>query len=129
MIAGIIDLFTKGNIDFFDKAFQQFLLPRVLLLGTIILFTFLSILMELTGFAVGPSAVSWLILLGGWSLGILLAIPSSFYNRRTMQAVAHIPKAVIVMFATLFKLKGANKKFIHTPHSATSGDIRPGEQT
>ncbi len=128
-LAGIIDLFTKGNIDFFDKAFQQFLLPRVLLLGTIILFTFLSIITELAGFAIGPSAISWLILLGGWCLGILLAIPASFYNKRTMQAIAQLPKAVMVMFATLFKLRGANKKFIHTPHSAMSADIRPDDQS
>lgn len=127
-VAGIVELFTKGNIDFFDKAFQQFLPPRILLLGTIILFTTFSIAFALTGLAIGPSAISWLILLGGWSLGILLAIPSSFYNKRSMRAVAQLPKAILVMFATLFKLRGANKKFIHTPHNALFTDIHPDDQ-
>jgi hypothetical protein len=29
-----------------------------------------------------------------------------------------MPGTVFLMFAAMFKLKGANKKFIHTPHTA-----------
>jgi cellulose synthase/poly-beta-1,6-N-acetylglucosamine synthase-like glycosyltransferase len=124
-LAGIIDLITKGNIDFFDKAFQQFLLPRVILLGSLILFTGLSVISSIAGIAIGPSPNQWLLLLVGWSAGILLAIPNNYLNKKTFKAIAQLPKAILVMFATLFKLKGANKKFIHTPHRNITSKNNP----
>lgn len=124
-VAGIVDLFTKGNIDFFDKAFQQFLMPRVMLLGSLILFSVLSVLSTIAGLDIGPSLSQWILLLAGWSLGIILAIPNAYLNKKTFNAVAQLPKAILVMFATLFKLKGANKKFIHTPHRNISTEINP----
>lgn len=115
-LAGISDLFLKGNIDFFDKAFQQVLMPRVMLLGTLIIFTGISLAFKITGLIAGPSFESWLILLASWALGILLGIPAEYYNRKTLKAIMQLPKAVFIMFATVLKLKGANKTFIHTPH-------------
>lgn len=127
-LAGISDLFLKGNIDFFDKAFQQFLMPRVMLLGTLIIFTGISLVFKITGLVAGPSFESWLILLACWALGILLAIPSDYYNRKTLKAVLQLPKAVIIMFATVLKLKGANKTFIHTPHRVMPSEPGPEER-
>jgi hypothetical protein len=49
-------------------------------------------------------------------IAFLLAIPSKFYNARTLKAVMSLPKGFLLMFLSLFKLKGANKKFIHTQH-------------
>ena len=45
-----------------------------------------------------------------------LAIPPKSYNKQTFFALLSLPKAFISMFVSLFKLKGANKKFIHTQH-------------
>jgi hypothetical protein len=46
------------------------------------------------------------------------SVPSSFYNKKTLSAIIHLPKAFFIMFLTLFKLRGANKSFIHTPHTS-----------
>jgi hypothetical protein len=51
-------------------------------------------------------------------VAFLLSIPSKFYNKQTFKALLTLPKAFISMFLSLFKLKGANKKFIHTQHGA-----------
>jgi hypothetical protein len=38
------------------------------------------------------------------------------YGQRTIYG-STLPKAIGVMLVAMFKLKGANDKFIHTPHS------------
>ncbi|MAX81060.1 MAG: hypothetical protein CL843_12915 [Crocinitomicaceae bacterium] len=100
----------KGNLDYFDKMIQMILFPRLLLIGSLFLLTALSFLLQLYPFI-------WLgtFLLALFSL--LISMPRAYYSKRTLLAVLHIPKAFFLMFATLFKLKGANKKFIHTEHS------------
>lgn len=120
---GFAHLVSKGNFDFFDKAFQQILLPRVLLMGTTFWMAFVGIVAALGGLELFPGVLLWLALPAVTVLGILLAVPNHFYNRKTLQAVMDLPKAMILMFLTLFKLKGANKSFIHTPHSARGADI------
>ena len=48
-----------------------------------------------------------------------LAIPAKLYNREMFRSVLLLPKVILKMFALLFRLKGANKSFIHTPHGVT----------
>jgi cellulose synthase/poly-beta-1,6-N-acetylglucosamine synthase-like glycosyltransferase len=108
-------LLTKGNIDYFDKAVQMLLPPRAMLIGLLpiltIIFLFINPFFELqiiTKF--------WLICLGVAYFSILIAIPGSLYNSKTMKAVITLPKGILIMIFSMFKLKGANKKFIHTEH-------------
>jgi hypothetical protein len=49
-------------------------------------------------------------------LAFLFSIPRTFYNIDTLKAMAGIPKGMLLMFGSLMKIKGANKKFIHTQH-------------
>ncbi len=119
--SGIKHLITKGNIDFFDKVIQLAFLPRVLLLGILFLFSAVSITSNLLSipFIETNMATNWqqwtgLFIVTGLTLA--LATPKKFYNLHTLQAVLSLPKAFILMFGSLFKLKGANKKFIHTVH-------------
>ena len=107
-------LLFKGNIDYFDKMLQMILFPRLLLLGSLAIITFISYFFPESLF---PGFKSWALLLVACSSAIVIAIPRVFLNKKTLVAVASIPKAFFLMFATLFKLKGANKKFIHTEHS------------
>jgi len=119
-LQGIWYLLTKNNVNFFDKAFQQFLLPRVLLLGTIGFLTALVIVLQFGFQIVLPAGANyWMFILFLNMAAILMAVPDSYYNKRTLTAALSLPKAILIMFLTLFKLKGANKKFIHTPHSGT----------
>ena len=116
--AGLKELLTKGNIDFFDKVYQMISPPRVLLLGLVVVFTFAYFTIDVTGGAsiLRVPAFMWYATLGFTVLAFAFSIPKNFYNQKTLKAVLTLPKAFFLMFLSLFKLKGANKKFIHTQH-------------
>ncbi|MCD6354851.1 MAG: glycosyltransferase family 2 protein [Prolixibacteraceae bacterium] len=116
---GLYHLFFKGNIDFFDKVYQMVSPPRVLLIGMVTILTLLYGLITL--FFPDTTILSttfneWLIVFSVVVLAFLLSIPKKFYNTKTLKAIFTLPKAFALMFLSLFKLKGANKKFIHTEH-------------
>ena len=100
----------KGNWDFCDKVFQQMSIPRILLLGM----TFVISLC--LAFIAGGLSIKWWILFFFLILALLLAIPSSLLNKRLIIALFELPYSFLLMFCNLFRLKGANKKFIHTSH-------------
>jgi cellulose synthase/poly-beta-1,6-N-acetylglucosamine synthase-like glycosyltransferase len=109
-------LLLKGNVDYFDKAIQFIQPPRILLLGAVILFGMLFISVNLL---VANQPVYWMIWAGimvACMLAFLFSIPRTFYNVETLKAMAGIPKGMLLMFGSLMKIKGANKKFIHTQH-------------
>ncbi|HZL12491.1 MAG TPA: glycosyltransferase [Prolixibacteraceae bacterium] len=119
--SGINHLITKGNIDFFDKVLQLAFLPRVLLLGVLFLFSAVSIGIHWLSipFIEDNFATTWqdwtgLFVVTGLTLA--LSTPKQYYSLRTLKAIFSLPKAFLLMFGSLFKLKGANKKFIHTVH-------------
>jgi hypothetical protein len=58
----------------------------------------------------------WVTLLGLTVIAIIFAIPSKFYSVKALRAIVLIPGIFVKMFLLLFKLRGANKTFIHTPH-------------
>ena len=107
------DLVSKGNVDYFNKVFQFMLLPRVLLLGICVLlgtgaFLFADVFPNRNHFMSLPFVVMF---------SLYLATPGYLRNKRSLLALRQIPLTVWVLFKTLFRLKGANKTFIHTPHS------------
>lgn len=107
-------LITKGNIDYFDKAVQMVLPPRIILLGVLAI-------QILVGFFIpfGPVYEAWLILGGLFFTSMILAVPSKFYNNKTLKALLYIPHGFWLMIKSFMNLKGANKQFIHTPHTST----------
>jgi cellulose synthase/poly-beta-1,6-N-acetylglucosamine synthase-like glycosyltransferase len=110
-------LFLKGNIDLFDKAFQLMIPPRILLLGMTFLMAFSYGLLSLVfNINTNVGAYLWYLNLGITVMAFLLAIPKAFYNLETLKAMVSLPSAFIRMAMLLFKLKGANNKFIHTAH-------------
>ena len=87
--------------------------------GIVFMMAFMASVMEyFFETPVYPGMNLWMVLFAINLLGILIAVPNSFYNKETFKAALQVPKAIGLMFMTLFKLKGANKKFIHTPHSS-----------
>lgn len=119
LVPAIAELFKKGNIDYFDKVIQFILLPRILLLGAIsVLTAFFTIVNEYSGMFRGLT-VTWLIMMVLYLAVFLFSVPSSFYTRRTMRAVAGIPKGMWLMMISLSRIKGANRNFIHTRHGTT----------
>ena len=123
MVSGLKELILRGNIDFADKVYQMVSPPRILLLGLVTVLTFAYILLE---FLTLDSL--FMVKAGYWSisfsftvLAFALSIPKKFYSSSTLKAIWTLPKAFILMFLSLFKLKGANKKFIHTQHGTLGG--------
>ncbi|MBW8331765.1 MAG: glycosyltransferase [Prolixibacteraceae bacterium] len=119
--SGLKHLFLKGNIDFFDKVLQLAFLPRVLLLGVLFLCSAVSIAANLLSlpFIESNFFTNWLFWTGLFivtGLTLLLSTPRQFFSYRTLKAISSLPRAFLLMFGSLFKLKGANKKFIHTVH-------------
>jgi len=114
------DLFLKGNIDYFDKAIQFIQPPRVLLLGSVILFgtSFITVNLLLHNHFI--FSTTWFIVGAACLLSFLFSVPRSFYNANTLRALVSLPKGMLMMLLSLLKIKGANKKFIHTKHTASS---------
>ncbi|NCC73347.1 MAG: glycosyltransferase [Sphingobacteriia bacterium] len=113
-LSGLVYLFTRGNLDYFDKVFQMAIIPRVMLLALLPL-CFLCSLFP----GEAPSFSYWLAV---WIIGylsIILAVPAVYYNKKLISALVRLPSGIFSTFKLLFKLKGANRTFIHTPH----GDV------
>ena len=114
------DLILKGNVDYFDKAIQFIQPPRILLLGAVMLFS--------TGFILTNYFLDnqilytnyWIFLVIACVLSFVFSVPKSFYNLKTLSALASLPKGMFMMLLSLLKIKGANKTFIHTQHTSST---------
>jgi len=89
------------------------LLPRVVILGFAVIAALLSTVLY-NFVSISPLAYWTLLLMN--LVAFALAIPRQFYTKKFFQALTEAPKAFAIMVGLLFKLKGANKTFIHTPH-------------
>ncbi len=110
-----VELFVRGNFDFFDKVMQQMLPPRIILLGLTFMIGFLSII-----FNSGVLFYAWIIQATICILGIMLAIPRQFYNQHTLKALFSLPYGFILMLRSLSRYENAKKSFEPTPHTQTS---------
>lgn len=111
--AGWKELF-KGRVAFFNSAvLRNIQLPRLLNLGLLIMIIVLSL--AFTRY-LEVSPLIWISLLFLNILAMVFAIPRRFYNIRLLKSILLVPRLFFRMFLLLFKLKGANKTFIHTPH-------------
>jgi len=111
-------LITKGNVDYFDKAIQFIQPPRILLLGAVLFLGTFFFLFNLAFESGGLFNTVWILIAVFCVLAFLFSIPANFYNLSTLKALATLPKGMILMLGSLLKIKGANKQFIHTQHSA-----------
>ena len=102
--------FARQRRRWLSAQIQQMSIPRLLLLGGAFII------------ALVISFISWQVSLKWWGLfcilivSLLLAVPKSLYTRRLFVAVIELPETFFSMFLNLFRLKGANEKFIHTEH-------------
>lgn len=102
--------FFTGNFDYCNKVIQWMMLPRIILI-------FLIGVITLSATVISPaSCLKWWYLSLWLLFTLCLVIPGRLYNRNLLKAVLQIPILAWMMFLNLFKLKGVNKKFIHTEH-------------
>lgn len=120
---GVYHLLFKGNIDFFDKVYQMVSPPRVLLIGLV---TILTAFYGMIAWLLPNNEFLYITINQWWIVFVLMvlsfmfSIPRKFYNTKTLVAIFTLPKAFFLMFISLFKLKGANKRFIHTEHGVNN---------
>lgn len=98
------------NWDFCDKMFQQMSIPRLILLGSIF------IIAGILSFISWVTAIKWWFLLIVLMVTLTIAIPRNLFTNRLFLATVELPMSFFSMFFNLFRMKGANKKFIHTKH-------------
>ncbi len=108
-VEGWVQLF-KGNFAFFNKAFQSFIFPRVMLVAVMLLWL-------LGSFVFSSAYLNYSIgLFCTLSVALLLGIPTRWYNRQLLMAFLQIPGAMVSMLKAMLKIGKARKQFIHTPH-------------
>jgi cellulose synthase/poly-beta-1,6-N-acetylglucosamine synthase-like glycosyltransferase len=115
-----VDLITKGRFDYFDKAIQMGQLPRILLLGMVGAFTVFYGITHFIFSAVSPlflNFTEWLSMFLILSAALILSVPRRFFNNSTLSALLSLPKGFFLMMISLFRIKGANEKFLHTTHN------------
>ncbi|PQJ76954.1 glycosyltransferase [Polaribacter glomeratus] len=105
-------LIIKGNIDYFDKAFQMMLPPRLILHG----FLFAAVIIA---FFLSPELYFY-VWLGIFLVNVLsyaISIPRRFYSIEMVHAFMSLPQAFFGVFITLFKASGVNANVGHTTHT------------
>lgn len=69
-------------------------------------------------------AAKWWVLFVLLFVALLIAIPEYLFKRRLLLAIAQLPYTFLLMTLNLFKLRGANKTFIHTSHGVDKPDAK-----
>ena len=109
------------DFNYWSKFIQTLLLPRSLYILAFLFFMLLIILEWLLGYYfLYPSPSTWILLMSLFVLSLLVAIPRSFYNQRTLRALMHLPVLIIRMLKALFKVKSNRAEFLHTPKTYSS---------
>jgi cellulose synthase/poly-beta-1,6-N-acetylglucosamine synthase-like glycosyltransferase len=104
----------KGNFNYFNATvLRNIQLPRLLNLGLLSFIVLISLLLH-NYMHIKPHI--WIILLASNIMAMMLAVPGRFYNKQLLKSVLMVPAIFFRMVGLMFKLKGANKTFIHTPH-------------
>lgn len=103
--------FFKGNMSLFNSSvLRNIHLPRLINLGLQTILTALFVVIH------SPLMILWVGFYGLQVIATFTAIPRAYYTKKLLVSIFSLPLIFFKMFLLLFKLKGANKKFIHTPH-------------
>ena len=98
----------EGNWDYADKLFQWMMMPRVVVMGSSFCF------------AVVLLFIDWVWSIKWWFIFILLmysfamAIPDFLVDKRLKKTFHKLPLVFFVMVVNILRIKGVNKKYIHT---------------
>ena len=111
-------LFTQGNIEYFNKAFQFILPPRILLLGAVVM---INLFVQST--RIGNTS-EWFYLLVITVLIFIFSVPLKFYTFKTLKVIFDLPRGFFWMVVSLIKSRKANRAFIHTEHEKNSSKIK-----
>lgn len=105
------------NIDYSDKLIQWMLPPRLILFGGIII---MGGLMQIIDW---PLALKWWGLFLIIGITLCLGIPDKMVDDEFKKSIRKLPLLFIMMVVNLFRLKGANHKFVHTEKKINGDQI------
>lgn len=114
--------FLQGNFDYCDKICQWMLPPRLIQLagvfGLTFVFTAIGVILSLcNGGYEWTMSIKWWILSAAQAAAMMLPVPGGrLFTKQVGKAITKMPMLAVTMIGNLFKLQGANKKFIHTEH-------------
>lgn len=107
-------LFVKGNMAYFEKVIQFWLLPRLILLGGLV---FSAIL---TAFINIQYSIYSLGLLFVLTTSLILALPRSFRSYKTLFLLKKLPLLFFSMLKAAVNFRKGFKSFLPTPHHNSS---------
>ena len=110
MLPNIPHAIANININYIDKAIQQALIPRSILLVLIPVFSLIML-------CIAPVwSLKWWILFLILCLSLYIAIPSQMRNSTVFGKLSSFPTLAIKMLKNLLHLNKNNKDFLHTTH-------------
>ncbi|MBR1687987.1 MAG: glycosyltransferase family 2 protein [Prevotella sp.] len=110
MLPYIPKAFVTGNINYIDKTVQQALIPRSILIVSILTFALLMTLISRVW------AAKWWCLFIILSISLFIAIPPQLRTRSIFGKILQLPALVWRMLSNLIHIDKNNKEFIHTEH-------------
>ena len=110
----LLPALLKGNWDYTDKIVQWMFPPRIILLAGVLFLGVLTLIVQ------PYASIKWWGLFFTLVMALGIAIPGYLANKKLLKAVIQIPGLTLIMISNLFKLKGVNRKFIHTEHGESN---------
>jgi len=105
---------VRNKFEFWYRLFQNLLLPRSFYLLLLPLFSVLVYLLEQLNLNILPGSTFWLGMTIIYWLSLIISIPSSYLNARTVIALIHLPAVLMSMVSAAAKAKVGNNTFIPT---------------
>jgi cellulose synthase/poly-beta-1,6-N-acetylglucosamine synthase-like glycosyltransferase len=105
---------VRNKFEFWYRLFQNLLLPRSFYLLLLPLFSVLVYLLEQLNLNILPASTFWLGMTIIFWLSLIISIPSSYLNARTVIALIHLPAVLMSMVSAAAKAKVGNNTFIPT---------------
>lgn len=107
-----IKALLKGNFTFFNSSvLRNIQLPRLLNIGLLTIVTLIYLFLQ---HYLCLDKRIWLALFTLNAIAIALAIPRAYYSKRLLLSILQLPQLFLNLLLLMFRLKGANKNFIHT---------------
>ena len=108
------------SVIYFNKLFQNLLLPRLLYLIMICGVIMILMIQRFSGSQLLTISPAWWIsCIIMYLLVLLISIPAKFYTMKTLNAVLYIPFLMISMLKAIVKIRRNRNVFLHTSKTYT----------
>lgn len=113
-LPNLIPALFQRNLDYADKIIQWTLMPRIPMIGIILIMSVFLFFWDWT------SAIKWWVMLFVVLGTFAMCVPDDLVNEDFDKAVKRTPKMALKMVLNVFRLRGLKKKFLHTEHTITN---------